>query len=97
MEIRVVESTNAYRYQGEHISVPELGNLIRAGNLVRAFTPTGENVTQECLTRIVFNPFLKDGELKVYLEHVIPEDKLIEIIEEGGLENYVLRRKKGLI
>lgn len=101
MIVRILKSGNALVYKNKNISYKKLGHLIRAGNLIEVKDTDDYDWTKEVLIEIVFGVFLSKKnvmtqELLMALEYLFTENQLITIIENGGLSEYILRRKKGL-
>ncbi len=77
-----------------------MANLIREDHLLRVLDMEGNSITRETLVRIAFREYLTtkagSGDSLIHaLSLVIEEDLLVEIIQSGGIENFIIRKKKG--
>lgn len=104
MELKVTRYDNkTYSMQDKVIvSSKTLGDKIREGFVIRVHDLQGYDWTKETLVDIAFNPVLSNRmesteEVKDALCHFISEDNLYTIIENGGLREFVLRLKKGML
>ena len=79
---------------GNLFTIRDISNLIREGNSVQVTDENGFDNTSEFLMRAAFGRFAPKGDLRDYLLKKINDDELIEIIENGGIENYLIRSRE---
>lgn len=101
--LKVVKySPSIYVSKQKKYNLKQLGHKIREGVNVIATDGDGLDITKDMLIDIVFTPFLsyrhpKSEELKSHFLYLFDQNKLEEIIENGGLEEYTSRKNKGFI
>ena len=94
-----------YKGNAVYFNVKQLGDLIREGhNLLITCDNLGIDYTKETLIKIAFQGALKDNirydsefSLVDMLAEIIDEDLLYEIIESGNMEEYILKKRRGVI
>jgi hypothetical protein len=92
-----------YTYKKKRINLREMGNMIREGHVLKVEDGYA-NYTKEVLVRIALEGYLtkqipgkrsNDFNLVDILADVIDEEKLLTIIENGGIDNYMLKKARG--
>jgi len=82
------------------VRLMQLGHLIREGHTIDVRQAENDiDITNETLVRLAFNGKLSqivsgDFSLIDILAEIVDEDFLYEIIESGGADNYILKKRR---
>ncbi len=99
--MKLTYTENGYCYKQHKYNVKSLGQLVREGKYFTVQTEDGRDITRATLVKIAFENFTveKTGNngftLTDVLSLIIPEDTLLDIIEDGGINNLMSRRLRG--
>lgn len=102
---KLIEKTEngVYLHNGKHINLKQIGNLVREGHSIKCINYEGVNLTHDVLFNVAFSKiinklcFKTKEELTNIFSFFFEKETLEDIIENGGLENYIIRIKKGFI
>lgn len=92
---------NRLSYKGKTVSPQKVRGWIVEGDVIRAVQADVE-CTKELLVDLTFNKYLSTRletykEFKNCLEHMFTENQLYDFLENGGIEMWVQKKKKGLL
>ncbi len=99
--MKFTQTNNGYYFKKKEHSLKKLGQLVREGQYFTVQTEDGADITRATLVKIAFENFTieKAGSngftLSDVLSLIISEDMLLDIIEDGGINNLMLRRLRG--
>lgn len=94
-------SQNRLSYRGKQIEPRNIKNWIVEGDLIKV-TEDGVDCTKEMLVELTFGKYLSSrlGSYKIFkdcLLYLFTEDELYDFLENGGVEMWVDKKKKGLL
>lgn len=102
MRLRLIE--RLYYHNSKQIYLKDLKAYIREGNDIQVFNEHGMDITKSCLINLAFGRHIINGAaesnksvLADFLELDVSIDKIYLIIEEGGIDEYISRRRRELI
>jgi len=97
----LIQSSGQYwvRQLGECIPLYKIGHYIREGHTITVRDELDIDQTKETLIRIAFYgkiTRLQHGDFDIVdvLAEILDEEILYEIIESGGADNYILRKRR---
>lgn len=91
---------NYYDTKGSKITLKDIKHLILSGEDVSIINPTLEiDETKETLIRIILGDVGVEPTLSLIskLSYIIDSDSVLKILQNGGMDNYIARLKRGFI
>ena len=83
---------NKFRHTDMAYTLRDVEDFARIGREVIIVDDDDIDITKEVLIEIAFR---KKNEMRDYLEYTIRTDQLLELIESGGADNWLSKRKRG--
>jgi hypothetical protein len=89
------DDSGKYYYKKEAINLKSIANYIREGNDIEVVNEHDIDITKETLFSIAFISKRTIAEMTDGMCFLLSYDKLYNIIEEGGIDDYMSRIRKG--
>lgn len=97
MKVTIIKrADNRYSYKGVPITMNTIGNMVREGYEITVKDTQEYDWTKETLVAVAFKNHISNRtpqyeDLINALSHLLTDDKIIYILENGGLDEYMRR------